>query len=209
MSSQDFQQQMRQAISRHYNLDELQQLVFDLNLDWDEMAGATKSSKIVSLVEMLARNGRLSDLLTSLQAQHPNVHWPEPPLVDAVVRNVRQGNVSDLSGTTLRRAVLNGVDLHGANLRGANLRWASFYLADLSGADLRGADCRSVKMRKANLSQADLREARLKGADFRLANLQGAKVSAAQLLEVRKLNGATLPNGRLFDPKRPLLEQLA
>ena len=209
MTSQDFRQQMRRAMGRHYNLDELLQLAFDLNLDWGELAGATKSSKIISLVEMLVRNGRLPDLLTALQAQHQGVKWPKPSPVEVIVRDVRQGNVPDLSGTTLRRAILNGVDLRGANLRGANLRWASFYLADLRNADLRDADCRGVKMRKANLSQVDLRGARLQGADFRLANLLGAKVSIAQLLQVRKFNGATLPNGQLFDPKRPLLEQLA
>ncbi len=207
MSQHDFQQQLRQTIGRHFNLDELQQLVFDLNLDWDELAGSTKSSKIVALVGVVIRHGRLPDLLAALQTQRPAVHWPEPSPVEAIVKEVRQGNIPDLSGAMLRRASLDGADLGGVNLRGASLRWAKLYLANLSGADLRDADLRRAKMRKANLSQADLRGAKLNGADFRLANLRGAKVAADQLA-LAKLSGAILPNGRVFDPERPLSEQL-
>jgi hypothetical protein len=183
-------------------------LVFDLGLNWDELAGETLSARIISLIEVMERNGRLPVLLTQLRQRHPAVHWPQPVPTATIVEQVKQGNVPDLSGAMLRRAVLIGVNLNGANLRGASLRWADLYLANLSGADLRDADCRRTKMRKANLSQADLRGTRLKGADFRLANLRGAKVSADQLAWV-KLRGAVLPNGQLFDPERPLPEQLS
>lgn len=206
MSNDDFRQNLRRLIARHFNQEELRTLVFDLNLNWDELAGGTLSTKIISLIEAMERNGRLPDLLTQLGQRQPGVHWPPPVATAVLVEQVKQGNVPDLSGAMLRRAVLNGVDLNGANLRGASLRWAKLYLANLSGADLRDADCRRAKMRKANLSQADLRGARLKGADFRLANLRDARVSAGQLAQA-KLRGATLPNGRLFDPERPLPEQ--
>lgn len=207
MSSQDFQQQMRQAISQHFNLGELQQLAFDLNLDWDELVGPTKSGKIVALVVMMARHGRLPDLLTQLRQRYPAVDWPEPPPGAEVTGQVSPANGFDLSGADLHGAGLDAVDLRGANLRGADLRRAGLYRANLSGADLRDADCRGAKMRKANLSQADLRGADLKGADMRLANLYGAKVAASQLAKV-KLHGATLPNGQRFNPERPLPEQV-
>jgi uncharacterized protein YjbI with pentapeptide repeats len=200
-------QQLRQSIGQHYDLDELRHLVFDLSVDWDELAGDTKSARIIALLELLGRDGRIPDLMDLLRQRHPAVDWPEPDLETAIIEQVRQGATPDLSGTRLRLVVLNGVNLRGVNLRSADLRWASFYLANLYQADLRDADCRWTKFRKANLSQADFRGAKFKWTDLRLADLRGAKISVEQLQQA-KLNGATLPNGRLFNPNYPLSEQL-
>jgi uncharacterized protein YjbI with pentapeptide repeats len=63
-------------------------------------------------------------------------------------------------------------------------------------------------MRKTNLVGANLKGARIMGTDLRLANLQGATISLAQMKEIRKLKGATLPNGRFYDPDLPLNAQL-
>ena len=215
MAGRHFRRHMRQAIGRHYNLGELKNAVFDLNLDWDELEGPLKSNKISALVARMERDGRLPELLALLRREHPGVDWPSIPAgppEDAPdrpdLRQIRAGATTDLSGAILKGAVLNGVHLADVNLRDADCRRASFYLADLTGADLRGADLRGAKLRKAILVRANLTGARLARTDFRLANLRDAIVTPAQMAEIRKLKGATLPNGRLYDPDSPLSAQL-
>ena len=209
---QDFYKKLRQLMSGYFDLDELRQLAFDLNVDWDEVAGEAKSTKIVVLVGMLERNGRLAELMTALQAQRPQVNWPELLVeagngrADIPLSSLATG--PDLSGAVMRWANLGGADLSRANLRGVDLRWAELYQANLSEADLRGADLRRAKMRKANFSRANLKGARLDGADLRLANLTGAAITMAELAQARKLNGAVMPSGQLYDPARPLSEQM-
>ncbi|MFQ5420190.1 MAG: pentapeptide repeat-containing protein [Anaerolineae bacterium] len=202
MSHHAFHRALRQSIARHYNLAELRTLVFDLDVDWDELDGRVKSTKIAALVEKMEADGRIPDLLELLAKDHPQVAWPSPPPPPpsppeppAEVQHIKNGTVADLSGTVLRGQNLCGAKLSGAKLHDIDWRGAELYLADLSGADLRGADLRRAKMRKANLSHADLTNARLDGADLRLADLTGAKISLAQLASVRKLKGATLPDG--------------
>ena len=75
MSNNDFRQRLRQLIAGHFNQEELRTLVFDLDLNWDELAGETLSTRIISLIEMVERNGRLPNLLTELRQRHPAVTW--------------------------------------------------------------------------------------------------------------------------------------
>jgi uncharacterized protein YjbI with pentapeptide repeats len=53
--------------------------VFDLELDWGELAGETKSAKCHACIAALARRGRLGDLLSLLREERPSVGWPEIP----------------------------------------------------------------------------------------------------------------------------------
>ena len=81
--------------------------------------------------------------------------------------------VVDLTGAVLARALLTEFDLKGANLRGTHL--AGY------------AD-------PAKLSGADLSNAKLFGA-----NLWNAYVSEKQLDSAESLEGATIPNGRMYE----------
>jgi uncharacterized protein YjbI with pentapeptide repeats len=56
-----------------------------------------------------------------------------------------------------------------------------------------------VQVAGANLSRADLREADLEGANLEGANLREAEVSDEQVAETRSLQGATMPNGQLYE----------
>jgi hypothetical protein len=81
----------------------------------------------------------------------------------------------------LDKADLIGVHLFGADLKGA----------DLSGADLRAAE----------LSGADLRAAELSMADLSMAILTDALgLTCEQLAQVKTLQGATMMDGRIYDP---------
>ena len=58
---------LRTQMADAYDMEGLQVLAFDLRLDWDELAGETKSAKIVSLLIVIGEYNRLSELLDILK----------------------------------------------------------------------------------------------------------------------------------------------
>ncbi len=56
------ERQIQERLLR-YNLEELAQLCFALNVDYDELAGQTKSAKTRELVQFMGRRGRLDELI--------------------------------------------------------------------------------------------------------------------------------------------------
>jgi len=88
-------------------------------------------------------------------------------------------------GTDLFKAKLMDVDFHQAHMARSNLS-----MADLGGA----------KLSRADLQGADFSEANLEGADLFKANLQDARnLTDEQLQKVKRLWGATMPDGSPYD----------
>lgn len=124
--------------------------------------------------------------------------------------------------------------LTGANLQGADLRHANLAAARLFRANLQGAGLYKANLEKAQLRAANLREARLGSANLRYANLSGANLEGAymagawlegadllrvklmgvrglaetRLAGVRRLLGATLPDGTRYDGRYELAGDL-
>jgi hypothetical protein len=76
---------------------------------------------------------------------------------------------------------------------------------DLQGTDLRGSSAlggRVVHLERAFLLMANLIEANLQGANLQGAFLEGAKVIDEQLAAALSLEGATMPDGQLYDEWR-------
>lgn len=72
--------EMLDRLTRHYNLSELRQLCFELNVPYEELAGETRSDKAISLIEWLERRERLPDLVARLEDRIPvSPHQPPPP----------------------------------------------------------------------------------------------------------------------------------
>ncbi len=65
--------QLRQSISKQFDLAELHRLCADLGLDYENLAGATKDEKVVSLAEWAQRHGRIPDLIAAVQQRHPEL----------------------------------------------------------------------------------------------------------------------------------------
>lgn len=57
---------LRVLIAGSYDKGELRTLCFDLDIDWDELAGDTKTVKIVSLYNYCQRKGKLQDLIDAV-----------------------------------------------------------------------------------------------------------------------------------------------
>ncbi len=71
-------------ISHHFNLNELSTLCFDLDIDFEELAGETKQKKIQSLLTFIIRRGDEETLLTQLEQKRPGVPWRVGPPDDLV-----------------------------------------------------------------------------------------------------------------------------
>lgn len=67
--------QLRQLMTKVFNENELQDICFDLNIDYQLLTGDEKGSKIRELILYTQRNGRLSELLTLCTQLRPRETW--------------------------------------------------------------------------------------------------------------------------------------
>ncbi len=95
----------------------------------------------------------------------------------------QEGQVLDLSQTSLPGAILRDAQLQRANFWGAQLQAAFLERAQLQKANLWGAQLQKANLWAAQLQEANLSEAQLQGADLWEAQLQGADFWQAQLQE--------------------------
>jgi hypothetical protein len=67
------------AMGPVFNENELRTLTLNLNLDWEELPGLVKSDKTYYLIVRLAKEGRLSELITILRAARSHIQWEDAP----------------------------------------------------------------------------------------------------------------------------------
>ena len=68
--------QLRKLLIQHFSLDELRVLCFDLGLEYEDLSGDTRTTKMHSLIEYLQRRDELHLLLNAVTDHRPNVAWP-------------------------------------------------------------------------------------------------------------------------------------
>jgi len=78
--------QLRRNVAEHFNESELRTLCFDLEVDYDELAGRAKSEKAAELVAHLERRGRLPELVELGKQLRPNLAWEYAPGAPGGVR---------------------------------------------------------------------------------------------------------------------------
>lgn len=105
-------------------------------------------------------------------------------------------NGANLDGSNLMKADLRGADLRGATLRNANLARASLLRADLRGAILTDAELGYAELVSANLCNVDLRRAKAGHANLLEAHLQAANLDES-ILDAAELGNADLRRARL------------
>lgn len=62
------------AMQLSFSEEELQVLCFEMGLNFDNISGTTLDAKIVSLISMVQRLGRLPDLMRRVKAARPQLH---------------------------------------------------------------------------------------------------------------------------------------
>jgi WD40 repeat protein len=68
--------QLREMIAEYFDLEELKTLSFDLQIDFDNLAGQEKVAKTRELISYMERHKRLNDLLAELTKARPGISWP-------------------------------------------------------------------------------------------------------------------------------------
>jgi len=86
---------LHKNISQTFNLDELEQLCFDLGVDHENVPGDNKSAQIRNLLLSLARRKRLQMLVDRLRSHRPHVDWQDVPTdfelpAEMINENIRQ-----------------------------------------------------------------------------------------------------------------------
>jgi len=72
----DFQR-LRQMIESRFDLQDLRELCFELDLIYDNLSGDRLSIKIIDLIETMRKTERMSEMMTALQTVRPLLDWPE------------------------------------------------------------------------------------------------------------------------------------
>ncbi|MCP4357745.1 MAG: hypothetical protein GY796_06995, partial [Chloroflexi bacterium] len=70
------QNELNTILAEGFNLDELRGLAFDLNIDYEEIPGETRSRKILELITYMIRRGRAEELLQVCYRLRPNLSTP-------------------------------------------------------------------------------------------------------------------------------------
>ena len=68
---------LQELLSEAFDTEELDDLATRLDVDYEELAGRTKSAKARSLLKYLDRRKRLDDLIRTGREQRPELDWPE------------------------------------------------------------------------------------------------------------------------------------
>lgn len=87
---------LRQQMAQSLSLDDLRSLTFDLNLNFDNLAGETLERKIISLLESCRRQNLLPPLLAQLQAQRPHIAWAQVSALPTATTPQAQRNRENL-----------------------------------------------------------------------------------------------------------------
>ena len=69
--------QLRDLLVKHFSLEELHTLAFDLGVDYESLAGAGKEARAREFLLYLDRRGRIPQLLDAVRRQRPEVRWPD------------------------------------------------------------------------------------------------------------------------------------
>jgi hypothetical protein len=70
---------LHQLISQTFDKDDLHTLCFTLGLDYEELPGERKSTKVRELLQAVVKTGRLPELLNVVQQRRPHLAWPPIP----------------------------------------------------------------------------------------------------------------------------------
>jgi hypothetical protein len=69
--------QMRNLMLRHFDENELEDLCFDLRVDYEQLAGDEKRKKTRSLINKMERENRLPELIDLCTQIRPHVDWSD------------------------------------------------------------------------------------------------------------------------------------
>jgi Effector-associated domain 7/NB-ARC domain len=79
-TSNTYRVRLRRSLNALLSEDELRTICFDMSLDYENMQGETKNSKIRSLIEYSERHRILDKLILAIQSERPDFLWEDSPV---------------------------------------------------------------------------------------------------------------------------------
>ena len=73
LSTQITQQDLRQKLIKHFNINELKDICFDLNIDYELLSGNNKADIVRELILHLDNRGRLGELVAIIRRERANI----------------------------------------------------------------------------------------------------------------------------------------
>ncbi len=67
--------ELRRKMATGFNLSDLENLCFDMEIDYQSLRGEDKESKTRELISYCERNGRVNELVKNCRELRPNVDW--------------------------------------------------------------------------------------------------------------------------------------
>lgn len=74
--SNDYLNRLHELIIAHFNINELQELAFELGIDYETIAGTEKNSKTREFILFCSRRDLVEELITKLKDARPTIDWP-------------------------------------------------------------------------------------------------------------------------------------
>lgn len=99
--------QIRKLLQENFNLDEFRQLCFMLSVDYDYLAGETRTDKMRELIFYMNRRDKMDELIALCARERSHVDWPSntppdvPIVATSIVRNPRLIFISHASEDAL------------------------------------------------------------------------------------------------------------
>jgi S1-C subfamily serine protease len=104
---------LREGIIASYNLEELRTVCYDLGIEYEDLSGENKSTRVIALIEYVWRRGKLDALLDYCRQDRPLYAWPalEPaaasPPVAAMPAEATRAWQTEFGIRALRAAVVS------------------------------------------------------------------------------------------------------
>src|SRR5579859_280644 len=66
---------LRQILTEYFNEDELRELCFDINIDYENLSAGSKAGKARELVAFAERHGKTQELVEQVRTLRPGASW--------------------------------------------------------------------------------------------------------------------------------------
>ncbi len=172
-------QQLYQILDTRYNLGELRTLSFDLGIDYENLAGQTRSDKARELVLYAQRRGRLEEIASYIDRTRPHVQINKIDRPVNIPPPVTGHTTTYHIGTVIGGAVGDGATVNNPQAAGHDL------INNNQGENTTTAENPADTFEKQLYEVANLLQAARAGGEF--ADPYDAQIALDDLEEVRQV----------------------
>lgn len=120
-SSAQYLSELHQKIDQYFSLEEVKQLCFELNVDYENIPGDTRSAFIRNLLVSLAKHGRLQQLIPRLRQNRPHVVWHDVPPDFELPQEIAEENIQQVVHYNVYGDYVHGDKVGGDKITTGNI----------------------------------------------------------------------------------------